>query len=404
MSLIPRVRLTLNRDEFRKVRDSFIRRRAVGGKEISEFENQFQTYLGGGSCVALHQGRCALWLALKVMPYTEGEVIIPAFTCSIVPDSVVAAGFTPVFVDVDPLTYNIDPDKIPQVIGSKTRAIIPVHLFGHAADMDPIVNIARDHNLIVIEDNASSLGGTYRGKKLGTIGDMAIFSFGLSGKNITTGTGGMLLFASQFAERIQCWLKDFERPALFEIVSVLSKLFGYHVFSRRRLYPLIFRYIPRQLEIERESPTLFNVLMSNVSAEIGLLQLGRLDTLNNMRRKNALYMYQCAQHISQFIPPVEMDYCRHVYTRFLMKIRTEGKHQLKRNDVVSRFLALGVDVGTPYRQFLPGLQRFQKFVKDGCDRFPVTQSLCETLVSIPVDPYISERELDTVGTAIQSFA
>ena len=400
MFLIPRARLEIEKQEFQKALECFILGRVKNGEGKARFEDQFEKYLGPGNYVAVHRGRCAIWLALKLLPYDEGEILIPAFTCSVVPDTVIAAGFTPVFVDVDPETFTIDPVLAEKAVTRKTRAIIPIHIFGHAAEMRSIMEIAENRNLFIIEDNASSLGASYHGRKLGTFGDMAIFSFGLSGKNITTGSGGMLRFSGEFCEKVQNHISDFKFPSTHEIIVTLCKLFGYRIFSHPLLFPWIHKFIPKQLELEREPAELFNVTMPNVNAEIGSIQLDKLDGRNQKRKVHAGYVHPYIDEVPFFTAPVEKNSCEHIYTRYLVFVDINKKD---REQVLSQFLKFGVDVGTPFHEFLPTHPRYTKGKNSLSSSYHITKKLCNGLISIPVDSSLSKNELDVVLNAIQSF-
>ncbi|KKM16310.1 hypothetical protein LCGC14_1687160, partial [marine sediment metagenome] len=163
------------------------------GKFITEFENGFARYCGVKFGVTTSNGTAALHLALKALGIKEGdEIIIPDLTFVATASTVKYCNAKPVLVDIHPNYWCIHPEKIEEMITSKTKAIIPVHLYGNSCDMDPIMHIAREHDLYVIEDAAEAHGGKYKGKMLGSFGDISCFSF-YANKTITTGEGGMCL-------------------------------------------------------------------------------------------------------------------------------------------------------------------------------------------------------------------
>jgi len=165
----------------------------VQGKNVAHFERQVAEYLGVKHAIAVSSGTAALHLSLIALGIRDGdEVIVPAYTFPATANVVELVGARPVLVDVDLETYNVLVEQIEGAISPRTKAIIPVHLFGNPADMDPIIGIAREHNLVVIEDAAGALGSEYKGRKCGTIGILGCFSFHPR-KVITTGEGGMVV-------------------------------------------------------------------------------------------------------------------------------------------------------------------------------------------------------------------
>ena len=171
------------------------------GPKVIEFEEEFATYVGAKYGIATNSGTSALHVALLAAGIGEGdEVITTPFTFAATGNSILYTGARPVFVDIDPETFTIDPAKIEEAITDKTKAIMPVQLYGQSADMEPIMKIAKEHDLIVIEDAAQAHGAEYNGVKVGNLGDMACFSF-YPTKNMTTSEGGMITTNNEeFAE------------------------------------------------------------------------------------------------------------------------------------------------------------------------------------------------------------
>ncbi len=163
------------------------------GKYVGMFEKEFAEYIGCKYGVAVHTGTAALHLALLALRIGPGdEVIIPTLTFAATANAVLYTGAKPVFVDVDEETWNLDPEQIEKKVSEKTKAIIPVHLYGHPCDMDKIAKIAIDHNISIIEDAAEAHGAEYKGRKVGAFGTIGVFSF-FGNKIITTGEGGAVL-------------------------------------------------------------------------------------------------------------------------------------------------------------------------------------------------------------------
>ena len=222
------------------------------GPFVPEFEEKFAQYVGSEKAVSTQSGTAALHMALYQLGIGEGdEVIVPSLTFIATINPVLFVGAKPVIVDVDPITWNIDPQEIRKAITKETKAIIPVHLYGSVCNIDEIIKIARENNLFVIEDATESLGATYKNRQTGTFGDFGCFSFN-GNKLITTGGGGMIVSNNQKkAEHIK-FLVNQARDA--------SK--GYY-------HPEVG----------------FNYRMTNIEASLGLAQLERIDKFLEKKRK-----------------------------------------------------------------------------------------------------------------------
>ena len=229
------------------------------GPKVIEFEEEFAKYVGAKYGIATNSGTSALHVALLAAGIGEGdEVITTPFTFAATGNSILYTGARPVFVDIDPETFTIDPAKIEEAITDKTKAIMPVQLYGQAADMEPIMKIAKEHDLIVIEDAAQAHGAEYNGEKVGNLGDMACFSF-YPTKNMTTSEGGMITTNSEeFAEN--------------------AKVFRAHGSATKYHHDVLG----------------YNFRMTDIAAAIGLEQLKKIDSFNAKRIENgvkfALYL------------------------------------------------------------------------------------------------------------------
>ena len=225
---------------------------SVVGPFVPEFEEKFAGYIGAKKAVSTQSGTAALHMALYQLGVGEGdEVIVPSLTFIATINPVLFVGARPVIVDVDPITWNIDPQEIKKAITKKTKAIIPVHLYGSVCNIEEIIKIARENNLFVIEDATESLGATYSNKQTGTFGDFGCFSFN-GNKLITTGGGGMIVSNNQKqAEHIEFLVNQ---------ARDISK--GYY-------HPEVG----------------FNYRMTNIEASLGLAQLERIENFLEKKRK-----------------------------------------------------------------------------------------------------------------------
>ncbi|NQV08592.1 DegT/DnrJ/EryC1/StrS family aminotransferase, partial [Candidatus Woesearchaeota archaeon] len=225
------------------------------GKFVKKFEEKFSKYCDCKYGVAVSNGTTALHLALVALGIKKGdEVIVPNFTFVATANAVVYVGGVPVFVDADKETWNIDVDKIEEKITSKTKAIIPVNIYGHPCDMNKIMDIAKKHNLYVIEDCAESHGAEYNGEKTGSFGDISCFSF-YGNKIITTGEGGMCVTNNK------------------ELAEKMSMLKDHGMKPERRYW---------------HETIGFNYRMTNIQAAIGLAQLENINKFIETKRENTI--------------------------------------------------------------------------------------------------------------------
>jgi perosamine synthetase len=279
------------------------------GRFIGEFERAFADYCGVKHAVACNNGTTALHVALVALGIGPGdEVIVPSLTYIASANAVSYCGATPVFAENETRTFNIDPADIEALITPKTRAIMPVHLYGHPADMDPINAIAKKHGLFVVEDAAEAVGGQYKGRTTGSLGDVGVFSF-FGNKIITTGEGGMVTTDDDaVAERLRLYKGQGMDP------------------NRRYWFPVIG----------------YNYRMTNIEAAIGLAQLERVDHhLAGRKRVAELYDKALAGLGNRLILPTTESWARHVFWMYTVQLG-EGVSK-SRDQVMLDLDALGVE-------------------------------------------------------------
>lgn len=342
------------------------------GKYVTEFENQFAEYCGSKYGIAVCNGTIALHLALIGLGIGKGdEVIVPTFTMIASAFAVCYTGAKPVFVDADKDTWNIDVKKIEEKITSKTKAIMPVHIFGKMCDMDAIHALAKKHNLYVLEDAAEAHGASYHGVKAGASSDIAAFSF-FANKNITTGEGGMVVTNNK---------EFYDRARYFK--NVCFPLDG-----------------PRNYQHEDIG---YNYRMSNVVAAIGLAQVEKADDYKEMRIRNhqlyKKYLSDVPGILFQSEPDKDcVDVCW--MNTIVIDPAKYGHHKdeliahLKENDIDTRLLFTGMHK--------------QKAMKDyGCDCFgeyPVCEWLTENGFYLPSSSSLTEEQIKFICGIISNFA
>ncbi len=279
------------------------------GKYIDQFEKAFAKYCGVKYAITTSNGTAALHLALVALDIGPGdEVIVPSMTFVATANAVTYTGAKPVFVDSELETWNIDPEKIKEKINKRTKAIIPVHLYGHPAEMGQIMAIARKYNLVVVEDAAEAHGALYKQKKAGSLGDIACFSF-YGNKIITTGEGGMILTNNKvYANKIKM-LRD-------------------HGVSKRRRY---------------YHPTLgFNYRMTNLQAALGLAQIRKIDSFIDRKREIAkLYEKYLIDLVPEIVLAPEAKWAKNVYWMYSILLPKKGKKN--RDFLIKELKKKGVD-------------------------------------------------------------
>lgn len=281
------------------------------GKYLADFEAGFARYCGCGHGIATTSGTTALHLAVAAAGLRPGdEIIMPTFTIAAPVFAVLYAGATPVLVDVDPDTWTMRVDEVAAKVGPRTRAILPVHMYGHPCDMDPVGELARRHDLWVLEDAAEVHGGEYKGRKCGSLGDAACFSF-YANKIISTGEGGMVVTSdAAFAERCRS-LKNL-------------------AFNRDR------RFLHDAIG--------FNYRMTNVQAAIGLAQLEKLDEYVALRRLHATSYTALLRDVEGLRLPAERAWARNVY--WMYGIVVEDSFGCSRDELMAGLADRGVETRT----------------------------------------------------------
>lgn len=333
------------------------------GSYISRFENSFAAYIGVGHAITTTSGTAALHLAIASLGIGPGdEVIMPDLTIISCPLSVMYCGATPVFVDVDPVTFTIDPSRIEQKITKRTRAIMVVHLYGHPCDMDPIMALAEKYKLAVIEDAAEAHGARYKGKRVGGIGTVGIFSF-YANKIVTSGEGGMVVTNDlRLAKRARL-LKDLAHS------------------PRRRFW---HEHIG------------FNYRMTNVSAAIGLAQLESIEVYIKKKKWMAREYTKALRGIPFLVLPPHQPWAESVYWMYALTLTNDAP--LSKTEVRNRLIMRGIDT----RDFFYPLHIqpiLRQFVKKN-DHFPISHFASRHGFYVPSGLAITRQEIYAVARAL----
>ena len=364
--LIPLARPLIGEEEVEAVVRVLRSGMLAQGEEVRRFEEEFADYIGVDYAVAVVNGTAALDLALKALGIKEGdEVITTPFTFIATANAILYQGARPVFADIDPKTYNLDPDSVLERITPRTRAIIAVHLYGHPADMKAFAEIAEDHHLYLIEDAAQAHGAEYLGKKTGSLGHVAAFSF-YATKNMTTGEGGMITTNDKkIAEKVRL-LRNHGQAAKYLHVEL-----GY------------------------------NLRMTNIAAAIGRAQLRKLDKMNEARRRNARMLTELLSRVEGITPPYEDPRVKHVYHQYV--IRVEEEFPLTRSQLADYLAARGVQTAVHYPRPIHHQPLYKRlgYPQDTC---PNAIEASKRVLSLPVHPLLTQADIEYIAKVIREAA
>lgn len=329
------------------------------GSVVADFEAAFAAYCGVRHAIATSNGTTALHVALLAHGLGPGdEVITTPFTFIASANSMLYVGATPVFVDIDPISFNIDPDQIEAAITPRTKAIMPIHLYGNPAEMGRIMDIAAKHGLVVIEDAAQAHGSSIDGKRAGSWGT-GCFSF-YPTKNITTGEGGIVTTDD-------------------DCVADRARLVRSHGMRVRYYHEMLG----------------FNFRMTNIHAAIGVAQMPKLEGFNERRIANAAYLSAHLPHDKVQVPQVRLG-TRHIFHQYTVRVRPP----LERDALRSHLTAHGV--GTEVYYPVP-VHKQQMYLEMGYgdQSFPESEKLAGEVLSLPIHPGLSQDDLETIVAAVR---
>ncbi len=348
-------------DEERAAVDRVMRSGMVAqGPEVAAFEAEFSAhFVQGRPVVAVNSGTAGLHLGLLAAEVGQGdEVIVPSFTFAATGNSVALAGAVPVFADIEPDTFTLDPAAVAAAITPRTKGILPVHLYGHPARMRELEALAADHGIALYEDAAQAHGASLDGRPVGTFGEFAMFSL-YPTKNMTSGEGGMVSAATEDVAR--------------------------------RVRLLRNQGMERQYENEVVG---FNARMTDIHAAIGRVQLTKVDAWTATRQRNAAFLDQNLRGV--IVPPVA-EGAVHVYHQYTIRV-PEDRDGFVRALKEEYSVGSGVYYPIPNHR-LPSLAHFAP----GLD-LPETEKAAAEVVSLPVHPSLSQADLDRIVTAVNTIA
>lgn len=378
------------------------------GEQVVEFEREFADYLEIKNVFSFNSGRTALHNALQTLQLKpETEVIVPAYTCAIVFEVILRLGLRPVLVDVNLETYNIDSELISKSITSKTKVIIPIHLFGQPCEMDEVMETAKKHGLYIIEDVAQALGAKYKKVKVGTFGDLAIFSFG-PGKSITSGEGGALAVNNtELKEKVTEFQAKLKMPDFNWNLMLMRNILAMKMFSKQLLYGAIRGRLEESLvkgdqEIVENCiklaykgkstslhPTIKLGKMPSASAVIARMQLKKLDAINRKRRTNAEELSKLLSGTTDFIQlPKTRGDVESTFTRYTIRLLKNSREVLK-----ARLLKQGIDTERPYNYLLALFRALHV-------EAPNAAELAKSTLTLPNHPLVKTSDITKIADTL----
>jgi perosamine synthetase len=357
---IPIARPVIGEEEIQAVKEALQSGMLTQGARVKGFEAGFSEYIGTRHGIATSSGTTALMAGLEALGIGHGdEVITTPFTFIATPNSIVFQGARPVFADIDPKTFNINPKLIEDKITPRTKALLVVHLYGNPCDMDSIRRICREHSLLLIEDCAQAAGAEYRGNKAGSFGDLSVFSF-YPTKNMTTAEGGMILTDRE----------DVARKARMIVNQGQSGQYEHLIIG-------------------------YNYRMNEMQAALGIVQLKKLDGMNQKRIENAMFLTRGLCKIKWVRTPEITPRSKHVFHQYTIKV--EDRDELLKH-LNSR--GIGARVYYPKPVFMQPAYQKMGF---GATLCKTSENISRHVISLPAHPSLKKQELQTIINEIKNF-
>jgi len=334
------------------------------GPKVLEFEKMFAEFAGVKHAVAVNTGTAALHAAVMAVGVgRDDEVIVPSFTFVATAEAVVLAGAKPVFTDIDPETYTLSPEAVKKAITKKTKAILPVDLYGFSADMKPLREIATKHGLGLVEDAAQAHGATYAGKPAGSFSDAACWSLYAS-KNMMTGEGGVVTTNDDKIDEKLRMIRTHGEKAKYA-----SEMLG------------------------------SNYRMPELEAAIGIVQMKKLPGFVAKRRRNAQQLTKILSKSNKLVLPYETKTCQHSW--YLYTVRLKDATETERNKLLENLKAKGIGAEAYYVNPINTMPFYRE--NYGAKTLPETEKAAKQVFSLPVHPAVTEEEIKFIGETVLSL-
>jgi len=354
-------------EEISAVRETLLSGQYISGRRVEEFENEFAKYIGVKYAVGVSSCTAALYIAMEAIKVQEGdEVIVPPLSFFATVSSVLYHRAIPVFADIDLDDLCLSPESVTKYITSKTKAVIPVHLYGAAAKMDEFVSLADEYDIRILEDCAQAHGTEYRGKKVGGIGTAGTFSF-FATKHMTTGEGGMI--ATNDSE-----------------VAEVSRIIRNHGMSGRDQHVRLG----------------YNNRMTEIEAAMGLVQLGKLDQLNQKRINNSEYLIKKIKKLPWIQIPIPSNNVKHTYFWCPVMVKDSSGRSIE--DLKDHLVKNKIDFRRRYKEPLYKQTVLKKIDPDYSKLYlPNVEKVVGAIIGLPNHPGLSQEQLDKIIEVLHRF-
>jgi len=362
----------------------------TSGEYCAKFENEYAEYCGSRYAKTVSNGTAALFLALKALDVGPGDrVLTTPVTWIATASAAVTLGAEIDFVDIDPVTCNMDPSKLEEKITDTTKAVIPVHLYGQCVDMDEILEITDAHGIRVIEDACHAPGALYKGRKAGSLGDIGCFSFHEQKNMSTLGEGGIVTTSDP---------ELFERISLYRshCTRVYGKSTKYCELDQKR-FPM-----GKKFWFQDFDDCGYNFRMTDIQAAVGSVQLKKLDVMNDQRIRSAEYLIEKLKDVPGLEMPSVKGDRKHVFHLFPVRINQRVFGMNKTDFIYRMYYEKGVKVGAHYGVLHLTTAFRNRGFKEG--DFPVAEKLMGEVVTLPVKPGQTEEALEYLVDSIKSLA
>ncbi len=366
---------------------------------IQSFEKDFANYIGTPYARCVSSGRSALYIILSSLRLKPGEeIIIPAYTSPIIPQILLNFPITPVYADIDDESLNMTPEAVTEAISDKTRAIIPIHMFGNPCRIDEIREIALEKDIVVIEDAAQALGAEFSGKKVGGFGDSGFFSFGL-GKNMTTIEGGMIVSKREdLADRIDAHLMSSQKK-FFQTIKVTAMLFLYPFLTSPKFYEISFRVRNPMRETHLLKRKHVFLKYTSIQAALGKSQLTKIADFNEQRIKNAERIIDEVEHLEWFSFQKSHKLAKPVFLRLIVRY---NRKRNARDRLMKEFVKHGFDVPVLNDYYLLPYLRYGKYPRSIYKMFVrIKREVVDKMLALPTNPSLSDRDIDCLISVLK---
>jgi len=364
--MIPISKPLIEKEEKRAVLEVLTSGNLAQGKKVEEFEKSFAGYIGTEHAIAANNGTAALHAALLACGIKGGdEVITTPFSFIATANCILYCGAKPKFADIDEKTFNISPEKIEEKITKKTKALLIVHIYGLPCEMESMLEICEERDLLLIEDACQAHGAEYKGKKAGSFGDAACFSF-YPTKNMTTGEGGMIT------------TNDRE-------IAETARLLREHGAKVRYLHEILG----------------YNYRMTDIAAAIGIEQLKKLDKMNERRRANAEIYSKELKNLKGLTLPFAPSYAKHVFHQYTIRINKNSK--LTRDQLAQELKNNGIATGIHYHLPIHLQPLYKKMLKLRAGAFPASEKAAKEVLSLPVHQSLKEEEVKYIAEKVKEI-